>query len=159
MASIVMLIGGAIANAFTSSSYLFSRLSKDDIARQQKRHDLVIKQLQKVQVEWAKKQQKRINFINKQLWLERKVEASFKELNDTMREYHEVLGCQLLLRPQELVLSNFYTMSNEQHDRELVFITLNMTGIGGGLVVAEVTLLSPDYVCIKQLSDTYNQCP
>ena len=52
MASIAMLIGGALANAlaFTGSSYLFSRLSKDDIAREQKRHDLVIKQLKKAQV-------------------------------------------------------------------------------------------------------------
>ena len=36
MASIEMLIGGAFTNAlaFTSSSYLFSRMSKDDITRE-----------------------------------------------------------------------------------------------------------------------------
>ena len=73
MVSMAMLIGGVIANAlvFTSSSYLFSRLSKDDIAREQKRHDSVIEQFQKVQLEWAWKWQERINFINNQLRLER----------------------------------------------------------------------------------------
>ena len=73
MVSMAMLIRGVIANAlaFTSSSYLFSRLSKDDIAREQKRHDSVIEQLQKVQLEWAWKWQERINFINNQLRLER----------------------------------------------------------------------------------------
>ena len=41
MASIAMLIRGALANAvaFTSSSYLFSRLSKDSIDKEKKRHN------------------------------------------------------------------------------------------------------------------------
>ena len=54
-----MLIGGAIANAlaFTGSSYLFNRLSKDSIDAERKRHDLVIEQLQKAQIEWAHKRQ------------------------------------------------------------------------------------------------------
>ena len=49
MASIAMLIGGALANAlaFTGSSYLFSRLSKDSIEEERKRHNLAIEQLQK----------------------------------------------------------------------------------------------------------------
>ena len=61
-----MLIGGAIANAlaFTGSSYLFSRLSKDSIDKERKRNDLAIEQLQKAQIEWAHKRQQRIDFIN-----------------------------------------------------------------------------------------------
>ena len=48
-----MLIRGTLANAlaFTGSSYLFSRLSKDSIDAKRKRHDLVIEQLQKAQME------------------------------------------------------------------------------------------------------------
>ena len=44
MASVAMLIGGALANAlaFTGSSYLFHRLSKDSIDAERKRHDAVI---------------------------------------------------------------------------------------------------------------------
>ena len=47
-----MLIGGASANtlAFTGGSYLFSKLSKDSIDKERKRHDLVIEQLQKAQI-------------------------------------------------------------------------------------------------------------
>ena len=57
MASVVMLIGGALANAlaFTSSSYLFHRLSVDSIGIERARHDLTIEQLQKAQIEWAHK--------------------------------------------------------------------------------------------------------
>ena len=54
-----MLIGGALANAlvFTGSTYLFSRLSKDSIDKERKRHDLAIEQLQKTQIEWAHERQ------------------------------------------------------------------------------------------------------
>ena len=57
MANVVMLIGGALVNAlaFIGSSYLFSRLSKDSIDKDRKRHDLQIEQLQKVQIEWVQK--------------------------------------------------------------------------------------------------------
>ena len=81
-----MLIRGALAGtlAFTSSSYVFSRLSKDSIDKERKRHDLGIEQLQKAQVEFVQKQQERIDFINKQLKLERKAEVKFIELNDAM---------------------------------------------------------------------------
>ena len=72
MASVAMLIGGALGNAlaFTGSSFLFSRLSKDSIDRERKRHDLAIEQLQKAQIEWVHKRQEQIDFINKQLRLE-----------------------------------------------------------------------------------------
>ena len=54
MASIVLLIRGALANAlaFTGSSYLFHRLSADNIDAERKRHDAAIEALQKAQVEW-----------------------------------------------------------------------------------------------------------
>ena len=49
MASVAMLIGGALANAlaFTGSSYLFHRLSADNI------DDAAIEALQKAQIEWV----------------------------------------------------------------------------------------------------------
>ena len=42
-----MLIGGALVNAlaFTGSSYLFHRLSKDSIDKERKRHDVAIEDL------------------------------------------------------------------------------------------------------------------
>ena len=47
MASIAMLIGGALANAlaFTGSSYLFHRLSAGNINAERKRHDAAIEAL------------------------------------------------------------------------------------------------------------------
>ena len=79
----------------TGSSYLFHRPSKESIDAERKRHDAVIEKLQKAQIEWAHKRQQRIDFINNQLRLERKAETKFTELNDVMREYHEVFGHEL----------------------------------------------------------------
>ena len=134
-----MLIGGALANAlaFTGSSYLSHRLSKDSFDAERKRHDMAIEQLQKPQIEWAHKRQQRIDFINNQLRLERKAETKFTELNDAMREYHEVFGHELPPLPREPVLSDFYTPSDDQHHKELGFIVLSMVGIGGVLYYFE----------------------
>ena len=112
MVSIAMLIRRALANAlaFTGSSYLFHRLSADNIDAERKRHDAAIEALQKAQIEWTHKQQQRIGFINNQLRLERKAETKFTELNKAMREYHEVFGHELPPLPREPVLSDIFTL-------------------------------------------------
>ena len=53
MASIAMLIRGALANAlsFTGSSYLFHRLSADNIDTERKKHDAAIEALQKAPID------------------------------------------------------------------------------------------------------------
>ena len=48
-----MLIRGALANAlaFTGSTYLFHRLSANNIDTERKRHDAAIEALQRAQIE------------------------------------------------------------------------------------------------------------
>ena len=139
MASIAMLIRGALANAlaFTGSSHLFHRLPADNIDAERKGHDAAIEALQKAQIEWTDKCQQRIDFINNQLRLGRKAETKFTELSDAMREYHEAFGHDLPPLPREPVLSDFYTLTDEQHYRELGFIALSMIGIRGVLYYFE----------------------
>ena len=62
MASIGFLTGRALVNAlvFTGSNYLFSSLSKESIDKEQKRHDKAIEDLQRAQIEWAKKKTRKI---------------------------------------------------------------------------------------------------
>ena len=139
-----MLIRGALANALalTGSSYLFHRLSADNIDAERNRHDLVIEQLQAAQLEWTHKCQQRINLINNKLRLECAEETKFTELNNAMREYHEVFGHELPSLPREPVLSDFYTPTDEQHYRELGFIALNMIGIRGVLYYLDYITIS-----------------
>ena len=57
MASVAMLIGGALANAFafTGSSYLFHSLSKDSIDAERRRCNAATEALQEAQMEWARR--------------------------------------------------------------------------------------------------------
>ena len=95
--------------------------------------------MQKAQIEWAHKQQQRIDFINNQLRSEKKAETKFTELNNALREYYEVFGHEFhgAPLPREPVLRDFYTRTDEQHYRELGFIALSMIGIGGVLYYLE----------------------
>ena len=135
MASIGFLIGGAMINAlaFSSSNFLFSRLSRESIDTERKRHDKAIEDLQRAQIEWAKKRQERLDYINDQIIKERKAEKRFTDLNSAMQEYFIVTGRQSELLPPKPVLSDFYVPSEDHHNRELTFITLSMIGIGAYL--------------------------
>ena len=97
MASIGFLIGGALVNAlaFTGSNYLFSSLSKESIDKERERHDKAIEDLQRAQIEWAKKRQERLDYINDQIIKERKAEKRFTDLNSAMQQYYIVTGRQL----------------------------------------------------------------
>ena len=135
MASIGFLIGGALINAlaFTGSNYLFSSLSKELIDKERKRHDKAIEDLQRAQIEWAKKRQKRLDYINSEIAKEHKAEKRFMDLNSAMQQYFIVTGRQLGQLPPKPVLSDLYVPSKDHHNRELAFITLSMFGIGAFL--------------------------
>ena len=120
MARIALMLGGALTNAlaFTGSSFLFSKLSKDSIDKERKQNDEEVEKLHKAQVEWQEKRQKRIDFINKQLMLEKKADRKFSELNSAMGEYSKVFGtCLSPLPSTKPQLSDFYTPSDSQHER------------------------------------------
>ena len=113
---------------------LFSRLSKESIDKERKRHDKAIEDLQRAQIEWAKRRQERLDYINSQIVKERKAEKRFTDLNSAMQQYfHLVTGRQLKPLPPKPVLSDFYVPSEDHHNRELAFITLSMIGIGAFL--------------------------
>ena len=135
MASIGFLIGGALVNAlaFTGSNFLFSSLSKESIDKERKRHDKAIEDLQRAQIEWAKKRQERLDYINNEISKVDKAEKRFSDLNTAMQQYFLVTGRQLEPLPPEPVLSDFYVPSEDHHNRELAFITLSMIGIGAFL--------------------------
>ena len=135
MASIGFLIGGALINsvAFAGSNFLFSRLSRESIDTERKRHDKAIEDLQRAQIEWAKKRQERLDYINDQIMKQHKAEKRFADLNSAMQEYFIVTGRQLEPLPPKPVLSDFYMPSEGHHNRELIFITLSMVGIGAFL--------------------------
>ena len=108
-------------------------LSKESINKEQKRHDKAIEDLQRAQIEWAKKRQERLDYINNEIVKEHKAEKRFTDLNSTMQEYFPVAGRRLEPLPPKPVLSDFYMPSEDHHNRELAFITVSLIGIGAFL--------------------------
>ena len=85
--------------------------------------------MQRAQIEWAKKRQERLDYINSEIAKEHKAEKRFMDLNSAMQQYFMVTGRQLEPLPPKPVLSNFYAPSEDHHNHELAFITLSMVGI------------------------------
>ena len=89
--------------------------------------------MQRAQIEWAKKRQERLDYINNQITKEHKAQKRFMDLNSAMQQYFLVTGRQLEPLPPKPVLSDFYVLSEDHHNRELAFITISMIGIGAFL--------------------------
>ena len=62
-----------------------------------------------------------------------KAEKRFADLNSAMPQYFIVTGRRLEPLPPKPVLSDFYVPSEDHHNRELVFITLSVVGVGAFL--------------------------
>ena len=90
-----------------------------------------------IQIEWAKKRQERLDYIDNEIIKEYKVEKRFTDLNSAMQHYFLVTGRQLEPLPPKPVLSDFHIPSEDHHNRELTFITLSMIGIGAFLCYSD----------------------
>ena len=122
MASIGFLIGGALVNApaFSGNNFLFSSLSKESIEKERKRHDKAIEDLQRAQMEWARKRQERLDYINNQIMKQHKAEKRFADLNSAMQQYFIVTGRRLEPLPPKPVLSDFYVPSEDHRIYNLI---------------------------------------
>ena len=86
--------------------------------------------MQKAQIEWSEKRQKRIDYINNEIMKENKAEKRFGDLNTAMQQYFIITGKRLPELPSKPVLSDFYTPSDDHKYRELAFVTTSMVTIG-----------------------------
>ena len=89
--------------------------------------------MQQAPIEWAKKRQEQLDYINNEIMKERKAAKRFTDLNSPIQQYFLVTGRPLEPLLPKPVLSNFYIPSEDHHNRELAFITLSMIGIGAFL--------------------------
>lgn len=134
MASVAVLIGGAIANAvaFTGGQALFHAVQGGSDAREEReRHDKAMEKLNAATVEWNMKRQKTLDYLNGQLQKELQTKADFSDV-DAALELYNSLGQTMHpswgAKPQ---LSDFYTPGNGQLNSEYAFIfgSILVTGI------------------------------
>ena len=139
MASVALLVGGALVNAlaFSGNNYLFSKLQKSSgIDEERKRHDKVVEQLQAAQVALSRRRAERLDWINNMLRHQHHAVQTFRDVVVAMHEYSRVNGKNLDPLDPKPQLSDFYTSSNAQKDREIAFVVLGMAATG--LVAYEI---------------------
>ena len=109
---------------------MFSMFGHRKADEERKRHDLALEQLQRARDTWNKKRTERLDFINETLRKQQHAVTVFRDVESAMQEYYVLTGQNLEPLEKEPVLSDFYTPSKDQMNRELVFITLGM-GVTG----------------------------
>ena len=129
--AIAMMIGGAAVNAlaFSGSNYLFSHMGSN-ADEERKRHDKAMEQLDSAQAAWNKKRTERLDYIHERLEKEHQSIKVFDDADQAMKEYYYITGKQLPDVPPKPVLSDFYTPSEDQKDREIAFIIGGMALTG-----------------------------
>ena len=136
MASIAMLIGGALVNAlaFSGSNFLFSALRAPGVDEERIRHDKAVEQLQAAQSKWSRKRAERLDFINEELRRQGHAVHTFRDVDEAIRQYNLIAdsGSQVALEPKPK-LSDFYLSSPEQRDRDIAFVIM---GLGATSFVA-----------------------
>ena len=136
MATLAMLVGGAVVNALalSGSNFLFSMLRDPGADEERKRHDKAVEQLQAAQAEWSRKRAERLDWINEELRRQGHAVRTFRDVDEAIRQYNLVAGSgsHVGLEPQP-TLSDFYQPSPEQRDREIAFVIM---GLGATSLVA-----------------------
>ena len=128
MATIAIIIGGAIANAiaFTGGNYLFSKLdSRDDGSAERIRHDKATETLQQETAKWNEDRIKNIDFLNKELQAKQQVGLDFNNVDDALQLYND--DFKVPTKPQ---LSDYYQPSQKQKQYEYMFIIGATVGVG-----------------------------
>ena len=131
MASVAMLVGGALVNAlaFSGSNFLFSKLRNSGVDEERKRHDKAVEQLQAAQATWSQKRTERLDWINEELHRQGHAAHTFQDVDAAIQEYNLVTGKTLSFQT-EPTLADFYVPSDDQKDREITFIILGMAATG-----------------------------
>lgn len=139
MASVAMLVGGALVNAlaFSGSNYLFSMLRSSGVDEERQRHDKAVEQLQAAQAKWSQRRTERLDWINEELRRQGHAVQTFRNVDAAMREYAQVTGNKLDPLGPEPQLSDFYQPSSDQKAREIAFVVLGMAA--SGLVAYEIS--------------------
>ena len=123
MASVVAtIVGGAIVNAFafSGSNYLFSRIGKsNDSDIERERHDKALEELEAAKEKFSEDRTKRMDFLSEQSRKEQHSVEQSRDSYEAMKEYYNLT--------EEPTLSDFYTPSEDQKDREILFVTIGMS--------------------------------
>ena len=131
MASIALMIGGAIINAttFVGGSYLAKYLSgSSDSDEEKKRHDLAVEKYQKEYEEYEENRAKLNDWIMTNDRIKDEAKENFKNTDYALKLYNKIHQDDLSLREPQF--SDFYQPSAQQKQGEIVYVGASALAIG-----------------------------
>ena len=105
-------------------------LQSSGIDEERRRHDKAVEQLQAAQEEWTKQRTERLDWINEELRHQGHAVQTFCDVDMAIHEYAWVTGHKLYSLGSEPQLSDFYTPSGDQKNREIAFVVAGMPASG-----------------------------
>ena len=131
MASIALMIGGAIINAttFVGGSYLAKYLSgSSDSDEEKKRHDLAVERYQKEYEEYEENRAKLNDWIMTNDRIKDEAKENFKNTDYALKLYNKIHQDDLSLREPQF--SDFYQPSAQQKQGEIIYVGASALAIG-----------------------------
>ena len=131
MASIALMIGGAIINAttFVGGSYLAKyRSGSSDSDEEKKRHDLAVEKYQKEYEEYEENRAKLNDWIMTNDRIKDEAKENFKNTDYALKLYNKIHQDDLSLREPQF--SNFYQPSAQQKQGEIIYVGASALAIG-----------------------------
>ena len=131
MASIALMIGGAIINAttFVGGSYLAKYLSgSSDSDEEKRRHDLAVEKYQKKYEEYEENRAKLNDWIMTNDRIKDEAKENFKNTDYALKLYNKIHQDDLSLRQPQF--SDFYQPSAQQKQGEIIYVGASALAIG-----------------------------
>ena len=131
MASIALMIGGAIINAttFVGGSYLAKYLSgSSDSDEEKRRHDLAVEKYQKEYEECEENRAKLNDWIMTNDRIKDEAKENFKNTDYALKLYNKIHQDDLSLR--ETQFSDFYQPSAQRKQGEIIYVGASALAIG-----------------------------
>ena len=134
MASIAIMIGGAILNAttFVGGSYLAKYLSGNNVDAERKRHDLALEKYEKDYQTWQKSRQRVMDWYSQRRDKEDIAARDLSNTDEALKLYnrvHEAVDQPQITLGKEPNFSNYYKPSESQKTGEIVYVSAGMLGV------------------------------
>ena len=134
MASIAIMIGGAIINAttFVGGSYLAKYLSGKDTDAERKRHDLALEKYEKDYQVWQKNRQKVLDWYSQRRDEKDRAGQDLANTDEALKLYnrvHEAVDQPQVSLGKEPSWGNYYKPSSSQKTAEIVYVAGGMMGV------------------------------
>ena len=134
MASIAIMIGGAVLNAtaFIGGNYLARALGGGDKAalEEKKRHDEALEDYQAAYAKYARDRTQLLDWIATNAPTKEQAKQNFTNTDFAFKLYNQAHPDEQMVPPKEPKFSDFYQPSEQQKKGELAFVGAGVLALG-----------------------------